>query len=410
MFSNRTAWDVSPTRLTQARRHHSGCGRTALDLSCASPSALGLRYTPEFFQEVFEPQMVTFDDPTVDAMGLEEAREAVARLYYARRGLGTRAENVCLNSTVAEAYTNLLTLLCDPGDLILVPEPSHPALAHLAELARVELVPYALTYEGHWAIDTDHLKDLVNRHSGRLRAILCMAPNNPTGSYLTHRELELIEGLCCAHDLSLIVDEQFVDYPLYPGPSRVASVVGDNRECLTFVLSGLASVAALPQLKLAWTVACGPEELVRPALARLAAIVGSHADLNFGFGGGATPTQYALARILPTSEAMQEQIRNRVQANLQTLDAAITDSPVARLGVEAGWSAILALPQLGELDDEGWVLRMLERCDVWAEPGSAYGLDGCHLVLSLLTPPVAFAEGISRIVGLVSRIAGGGRW
>src|SRR5690606_24759276 len=248
-------------------------------------------------------------------------------------------------------------------------------------------------------IDTSTLAELIQRHGARVKAVVCVAPNNPTGSFLTHKELNTIEGLCCKHDLTLIVDEVFSDYPLFPGPSRVASCVDSGvseRDCLTFVLSGLSKVAALPQFKLAWTVACGPDELVRPALARLSVIADTYLNLS-------TSVQLALPRIFAASEAMQSQIRGRMLTNLETLDAAITDSPVSRLSVEAGWSTILQLPQHGELDDEGWVLRMLERIDVWAQPGSLYDMQGCHLVLSLITRPHDFAEGLSRLVACVEQ-------
>ncbi len=403
MFSSRTAWDVSPNRLTLARRHHRDCGRTALDLACTNPTAVGLVYPESFYAELFAPRsmphMMIYEP---EPFGLHEARDAIAERYYQRRGIEVHGKRVGLTASKGEAFSHLLSLLCDPGDVLLVPKLGSPLLEHLAELARVELVPYPLRYSGHWGVDTDRLRELAARYAGRVKAIVCAAPGRPTGAYLTTGELETIEALCVERELTLIVDEALSDYPLYPGPSRVASVVG-SRDCLTFVLSGLTEVAALPQLKLSWAVACGPEELVAPALARLEVVVDTHLNV-------ATPVQHALPAIFAASEPMQGQIRRRATANLQILDAAIIDSPVTRLGVEAGWSVVIELPHIAELDDEGWVLRMLERCDVWAEPGSVFGMRGCHLVLSLLTPPEAFAEGVSRLIGLVVRIAGGGRW
>ena len=396
MFSRRTAWDVSPNRLAHARLHHRSCGREALDLASFNPTTLDLVYPEEFYADLFDPRGMFYES---EPFGLDVAREAVAEHYYARRGLRVRPERVCLSASASESYTQLLGLLCDPGDIILVPSPSTPLLDYLAELARVELVTYPVRYDGHWYVDTTAMAELVERHGPRVKAIVCVAPNNPTGSYLTRAELAAIEALCCKADLTLIVDELFADYPLFPGPARVASVVDNGvaeRDCLTFVVSGLSKVAALPQFKLAWTVACGPDELVRPALARLAVIAETHLNL-------ATGVQLALPHIFSASEAMQAQIRRRSLTNLQTLDAAIADSPVVRLGAEAGWSTILKLPRLDELDDEGWVLRMLERIDVWAQPGSLFEMRGCHLVLSLLTRPDDFAEGLSRLVACVEQ-------
>ena len=392
MFSRRTAWDVSPNRLTHARRHHQSCGRAALDLSCSNPTALDLAYPEEFYAELFDVRAMAYEP---EPLGLRVAREAVAEHYYERRGHRVTPDRVALTASTSEAYANLLALLCDPGDIILVPGPSYPLLDYLAELARVELVRYPVNYDGHWWIDTAKLAELAELHGARVKAVVCVAPNNPTGSYLTRTELDKIERLCTNADLALIVDEVFSDYPLYPGPHRVDSVVSEL-ECLTFVLSGLSKVAALPQFKLAWTVACGPEAMVRPALARLAVIADTYLNL-------ATPVQLALAKIFEASEPMQTRIRRRMLGNLDTLDAAIQDSPLSRLSVEAGWSTIVRLPRLGELDDEGWVLRLLERIDVWAQPGSLYDIHGCHLVLSLLTKPEELAEGLTRLVACVEQ-------
>ncbi len=393
MFSRRTAWDVSPNRLTQARSHHRSCGRTALDLTCSNPTSVELVYDEDFYADLFDSRCLAYEP---EPFGIASARAAVAEHYYERRRLRANADRVCLTASTSEAYHQLLSLLCDPGDVILVPTPSYPLLDYLAELARVELVRYPLHYDGHWWVDVEAMADQVERNGKRLRAVVCIAPNNPTGSYLTKRELAAIERLCADRNLPLIVDEVFADYPLHPGPSRVASAVGE-RECLTFVLSGLSKIAALPQLKLAWMLACGPDELVRPALARLAVIADTYLNV-------ATPTQLALDRILQSSEAMQAQIRGRLVSNLETLDAAVADSPLSRLGVEAGWSAVLKLPRIGDLDDEGWALRMLERTDVWTQPGSLFDLPGCHLVLSLLTRPDEFTEGMARLVACVEQV------
>lgn len=383
---------VSPNRLAHARLHHRSCGRTALDLSSSNPTTLGFSYPEEFYEELFDPRSMAYQP---EPFGLRVGREAVASHYYGRRGLRVDSERVSLTASTSEAYAHLLALLCDPGDIIMIPAPSTPLLDYVAEIARVELVSYPVNFNGHWWIDTATLAARVREHGPRVKAVVCVSPNNPTGSCITKRELEAIETLCTEAELALIVDETFSDYPLYPGPHRVSSAVGE-RECLTFVLSGLSKVAALPQFKLSWTVACGPDSVVRPALARLAVIADTY--LNLG-----TPVQLALAKILDASESMQREIRARLLTNLDTLDAAIANSPITRLPVEAGWSVPVSLPQLSELDDEGWVLRMLERIDTWAQPGSLYDMQGCHLVLSLLTRPEEFGEGLARLVACVEQ-------
>ncbi|HLT39399.1 MAG TPA: aminotransferase class I/II-fold pyridoxal phosphate-dependent enzyme, partial [Enhygromyxa sp.] len=158
MFSRRTTWDVSPNRLAHARLHHQSCGREALDLASSNPTMLDLVYPEEFYAELFDPRG-KFYEP--EPFGLDAARQAVAEHYYAPRGHRISAERVVLNASTSEAYAQLLALLCDPGDVILVPSPSYPLLEYLAELARIELVNYPVNYDGHWWIDTSAITELV---------------------------------------------------------------------------------------------------------------------------------------------------------------------------------------------------------------------------------------------------------
>ena len=138
-------------------------------------------------------------------------------------------------------------------------------------------------------------------------------PNNPTGHFTKPWEAEELARICREYQLSLIVDEVFLDYGIRSDDARSRS-----RLCLrglegvpVFVVSGLSKIAGLPQMKAAWIVATGPES--RQALDRLEVIADTFLSMN-------APVQWALPAWLSRRRQIQEQIRQRVAANLAELD------------------------------------------------------------------------------------------
>jgi hypothetical protein len=172
----------------------------------------------------------------------------------------------------------------------------------------------------------------------------------------------------------------------------VASAVG-NSVVLTFVLNGLSKVVGLPQLKLSWIHVGGPEDLRRQAMDRLELV--SDAFLSVG-----APVQHAAPAILAVRGAVQGQILRRLEENASTLASVLSGGPCRVLDREGGWYSVVELPE--DLPDERFVLRLLEQDGVLVHPGYFYDFpDGSFLVLSLLTPPDVFREGVERLAALV---------
>jgi aspartate/methionine/tyrosine aminotransferase len=158
-------------------------------------------------------------------------------------------------------------------------------------------------------------------------------------------------------------------------------------------MSGLSKIAGLPQMKLGWIVAGGPDHAA--ALEGLEWIADTFLSV-------ATPVQWALPRILAASGVVQEQIRRRTRANLLHVVENAAGSPCRCLHTEGGWYAILEVPRIRS--EEEWALRLLAETDVLVQPGYFYDFEAeAFLVLSLLTPPAIFAEGLRRILHMASR-------
>ena len=247
---------------------------------------------------------------------------------------------------------------------------------------------------------------LRERITARTKAIAVVHPNNPTGHFTKTEERRELERICAEKGLALVVDEVFLDYALVEGdtPLRGKEGSADRRSfaagehpALTFVLSGISKIAALPQMKAAWIAGFGPESELKTALERLDVVADTFLSMN-------APVQCALPAWLAGSGPMQEQIRERTQANLQNIDQTLLQNPaITRLAVEAGWYAVLRVPARGS--DEDLAVRLVEERGVSVHPGSFFGFAGDGwLVVSLLGPEGEFRRGVEA----VCETAGGG--
>src|SRR5438309_11620292 len=135
MFSSRTDRSLTPKRLSEHLRARRERGLPILDLTESNPTRCGFAYpADEILGALRDPRSLTYEP---DPRGLREAREAVAA-YYRERGAKVDPEQVFLTASTSEAYSYVLRLLADPGDSVLVPQPSYPLLDFLARLDDVE--------------------------------------------------------------------------------------------------------------------------------------------------------------------------------------------------------------------------------------------------------------------------------
>ena len=220
-------------------------------------------------------------------------------------------------------------------------------------------------------------------------------PNNPTGSFVKRAELEALVRLCRERGLALISDEVFADYAFGPDAERAGSLCG-VRDCLAFSMSGLSKVAGMPQLKLGWIVAAGPERLAAEAWEKLEWI----ADTYLSVG---TPVQHAARPLLAAGEDVQRQIRQRTRSNLDWLGSDLKGTAASLLPVEGGWYAVLQVPRVRT--EEEWVLELLGSHGVLVQPGFFYDFSGeAYLVVSLLTPEERLRAGIGRLLAILGSL------
>jgi len=381
VFSSRFHWDFRPNRLTRLIAEKRGAGTPILDLTESNPTHAGLIY-PSGTMRAFDVESALEYSPA--PAGSLDARQAVAD-YYRSRGHQIDAERILLTASTSEAYAYLFKLLTDPGDNVLVPRPSYPLFDYLATMETIEVRPYPLVCHGGWAIDLDGLAAAI---SDRTRAIVLVHPNNPTGSYVKRAELDALTALCRERELALISDEVFSDYDFAPDPHRAGTLAAVT-DCLAFAMSGLSKIAGLPQMKLGWIAVGGPAAVRAQAFEKLEWIADTYLSVS-------TPVQCAVRALLDAGEQVQMQIRERCATHLSMARETLAGSAANILAVEGGWYITVQVPRVRS--EEEWCLELLARENLLVQPGFFYDFASeAYLVVSLLTAPEIFREGMTRL-------------
>ena len=407
MFSSRVPASRTINRLSHVHARLRAQGIEVTDLTESNPTRVGLHYPADLLDCLASSAGLRYEP---SPRGLPEARRTVAA-WLSRppshagscgvkkpaesgesRGVSESGpvdpDHIALTASTSEAYACLFKLLCDPGDRVLVPQPSYPLLEHLARFEGVEPVPYPLVYHGAWRIDLPTLRAASGR---RARAVIVVNPNNPTGSFLAPDDHAALTTLCRQHGLRLIVDEVFNGYPIDLAPRSGRSVLSQPAGVLTFVLGGLSKAVGLPQVKLGWLVVDGPDGEVESALDALDLLLDTYLSVS-------TPVQLAAERLLAEGAHVTAQIRARITANHRTLLRLVGEHPATGLmRTEGGWYAVVQVP--ATKPEETLALELLEQDRVLVHPGYFFDFPReAFLVTSLLPQPERFESAMKRVL------------
>ena len=390
-FSRRTGSD-RPNRIAVAESEARVHGLKLDRLNDSNPTRFGL--APAFLPQVYE----------AEPRGPLAARQALAEFLTRRRGLiennhgaAVNPDDLYLLSSTSQAYSWVMKLLCDPGDAILEPRPGYPLIESIAGLECVRTIPYRLSYDGSWILDLATVRQALKGPEGdRIRALVLINPNNPTGSYVHPEERRSLLELCQQQGLAIIADEVFFDYPLDPLPCR-ARLAGEER-VLTFALDGFSKSLAAPHAKVGWIQVSGPSDQVAAAKHHLDLIADDYLPMSLLI----TRDMKAMLSEIP---AQTSRVGKRVRGNLEILRQALSqkDSCVSLLRPEGGWNVLLRFPQV--IDEEELILRLIRSYGLTGQPGYFFDMPGNgYLALSLLPKSLEFRRNVDSVVSAIEKM------
>lgn len=385
-FSSRV--DISePNPIAKAEAEAKANGITLGKLNDSNPTkhALASELLPDIYGA--EPR------------GQRYAREALAAFLHEQGNTAT-ADDLYILSSTSEAYSWLIKLLCNAGDAVLAPKPGYPLIESIARLECVDMIEYQQRFDGSWYIDVAELREaLEGEDGGRIRALVLINPNNPTGSYVKASEREAIVRLCHDHEVAIIADEVFYDYDLEPfdGNARLAGETGT----LTFALDGFSKTLAAPHAKVGWIQVSGPAAEVDEAKRRLDVVADDY-----------LPMSEIIAKQIPAmlgaAAAQTARVRARVQTNLAALHTMLDDDEqgmVSVLRAEGGWNVLLRVPSV--LDENELVLSMIEKHGISGQPGYFFDMtSNGYLAISLLPEPDEFRHNVQTVLDTVNTMIG----
>lgn len=385
-FSSRV--DISePNPIAKAEAEAKANGITLGKLNDSNPTkhALASELLPDIYGA--EPR------------GQRYAREALAAFLHGQGNTAT-ADDLYILSSTSEAYSWLIKLLCNAGDAVLAPKPGYPLIESIARLECVDMIEYQQRFDGSWYIDVAELREaLEGEDGGRIRALVLINPNNPTGSYVKASEREAIVRLCHDHEVAIIADEVFYDYDLEPfdGNARLAGETGT----LTFALDGFSKTLAAPHAKVGWIQVSGPAAEVDEAKRRLDVVADDY-----------LPMSEIIAKQIPAmlgaAAAQTARVRERVQTNLAALHTMLDDDEqgmVSVLRAEGGWNVLLRVPSV--LDENELVLSMIEKHGISGQPGYFFDMtSNGYLAISLLPEPDEFRHNVQTVLDTVNTMIG----
>lgn len=315
-----------------------------------------------------------------DVQGKLALREAIVERYRAR-GLEVTPERLIVMSGAQCGLYAAAQCLLDPGDEVIVPEPSYVTYEAVLQSTGARMVRIPLRGDAGFRLDVADLEAAI---TPRTRAILLNSPHNPTGQLIDAAAWEDIAALCRRHDLWLISDEVYAEL-IFEGKHVCAASLPDMAE-RTVVIDSLSKSHAMTGWRLGWVL--GPAPLIEHM---------SHLALCMLYGCPdfiQDAARHALSEPLPELDAMRETYRGRRDAVV----AALAGCPALEVITPAAGMFLMIDIRATGLSSQAFADRLLDEQDVSVLSGEAFGPSAAGFVrLSLTVEEARLAAACRRL-------------
>lgn len=288
--------------------------------------------------------------------GLQELRDEICR-YLDRKihvSYDPKKETM-VTVGGSEAIDVALRCMLDPGDEVLVPQPSYVSYVPCTIMADGVPVIVELKNENEFKLTVEDMKEKV---TDRTKILVMPFPNNPTGSIMTREDLEPIAGFVKEHDLYVLSDEIYSELSYKGEHVSIASLPGMRER--TIVINGFSKGFAMTGWRLGYC--CGPAEILKQ-------MIKLH---QFAIMCAPTNSQYAAVEGLRNCEEEVEEMRRSYDQRRRFLM-----HEFQRMGLDCfePYGAFYVFPSIKEfgMTSDEFVTRLLKEERVAVVPGSAFG-------------------------------------
>ena len=319
--------------------------------------------------------------------GLPALRKEISIYMEGRFHISYNPDNeVLVTVGGSEAIDLCLRAFLEPGDEILVPEPSFVCYAPLASLCGAKPVPIVTTKENSFKLTPEALKAAI---TPKTKALILSYPNNPTGAIMIREELQAIADVIKDTNIVVISDEIYAELTYGFNHRSFASIPGMRER--TVVVSGFSKAFAMTGWRLGYC--CAPKELMKPVLQ-------IH---QYALMCASTPAQYAGIEAL--RHGIQDTWRMREAYNERRLYLykALLDLGFDCFEPEGAFYIFPDVTRYAKNGDE-FVEALLEDQHLAVVPGSAFGECGMnHVRISYAYSMENLKKAVERIEKFVAK-------
>ena len=341
-------------------------GKTVYDFSLGEPDFA----TPKHICEAAVAAMQAGHTHYTASGGIAELKAAVARQYRQRHGLEYSPQQVVVSNGAKHSLHNACTVLCNPGDEVIIPAPYWVSYAEQVKLASGVPVIVPTRQENDFKLTPAALRAVITPRS---KVLLVCSPSNPTGSMYTPTELGELADVAIEKDLTVIADEIYER--LVYGENRFASfaTVRPGLAERTITVNGVSKAYAMTGWRIGWT-------LSPPALAKAMDNLQSQETSN-----PSSVSQYAALAALDGPQECVETMLVEFARRREFVRRRIAELPQLSCTQMAGafYAFINVQAHLGRtykgvrVDNSAqWCLELLAQQSVATVMGSAFGAEG----------------------------------
>ena len=320
--------------------------------------------------------------------GLKELKMEIAK-YLERRFQVSYDYDREMMITVggSEAIDMALRAMLDPGDEVLIPQPSYVSYMPCTVLANGRPVIINLKEENDFRLTTQELEEAI---TPKTKILVLPFPNNPTGAIMERKDLEAVAKVVIEHDLYVISDEIYAELTYLDNHVTIASLPGMRER--TVLINGFSKAYAMTGWRLGY--ACAPAEILEQMLK-------IH---QYAIMCAPTTSQYAAVEAVRNGDADVKEMREEYNGRRRYLVKRLRDMGLSCFEPYGAFYAFPCIKKFNMSSDE-FATRMLQEEKVVVVPGTAFGDCGeGFLRISYAYSLHKLKEALDRMEGFVEKL------
>ena len=341
--------------------------------------------TPEYICKAATKAMEDGFTKYTSVPGIKTLRDVIADDFEKRLGKRYDIDEIVVTGGATMALQLTLDCIGNPGDEILVPDPSWPVYTMQVMAAGLKPVPYVMPADNGFEPKRENIEPLITEHT---KAIMVNTPSNPTGAVFSEETVKMIMDLAKKYDLYVLSDEIY-DYLIYEG-KHVSMKAMDTDERV-ILISGASKKYAMTGWRIGYIIAPKP----------IASLINQ--VMVTTIGNATAVAQKAVEAAITGPQDFVEESKRQYRDRRDSA-AAIFDEEKVGFYYPHGAFYIMVDISCCDMDSEEFALKLLAEEKVAVAPGSTFGESSRQMIrISCGTEMDNLCEGVRRLCRFIKK-------